>query len=115
MVRESIRRAATLVASLSLVFAAVIPLHAHTCHWPSAPSGAAAVEPLSPDAGTATGHEGPCPACTLDRRLQTLVTVGPGALHALAAAADSPLAALPDRPVRGARRLTPPRGPPLSS
>lgn len=78
MVRESIRRAATLVASLSLVFAAVIPLHAHTCHWPSAPSGAAAVEPLSPDAGTATGHEGPCPACTLDRRLQTLVTVGPG-------------------------------------
>ena len=115
VVRQSIHRVVALVASLSLVFAVVAPLHTHTCQRASAASGAATVEPLPGEAGTATEHEGPCLACTLDRRLQAPVTVGVVALHALPAVANVALTLPPDRPVGGGRRLIPPRGPPLSS
>ena len=117
MARHPIHRVAALAASLALVFAVVVPLHAHTCQWPSEGSGAsgpATVEPLSDEAGP-PGHAGPCLACTIDRRLQAPVTVGLAGLHALPTVARVALAPLPGRPVCGVSRLTPPRGPPLSS
>jgi hypothetical protein len=55
----------------------------------------------------ATEHEGPCLACTFDRRLQAPVTLGAVALHALPTVANVALAPLIHRPVCGVRRLTP--------
>ena len=115
MARHSIHRVAAFIASLSLVFAVVVPLHAHTCQWPSASSGTPTVEPQSNGARTAREHEGPCLACTLDRRLQTPVAVAATALQALPAVASVALTPPVQPPVCGVRRLTPPRGPPLSS
>ena len=115
MFRHPIRRVAALIASLSLAFAVIVPLHTHTCHWPFAASAATAFEPLSDEAGTATEHEATCLACTIDRRLQAPVTVGPMAPHALPAVASVSPTPLSDRPARDALRLTPPRGPPLFS
>jgi len=115
MTRRSMDHLAAVVASLSLVFAVVVPFHIHACQWPVAPSGAATVAPSSNDTGAATGHERPCLACTLDRHLQAPVTPGAVARLALPAGASVALAPPPDRPVADERRLTPPRGPPLSS
>jgi hypothetical protein len=113
--RHPIRRVAALAVSLSLAFAVIVPLHTHTCHWPSAASGAAAFEPLPDADGTATEHEATCLACTIERRLRAPVTVGPVASCALPARAHVAPTPLPGRPACDALRLTPPRGPPLSS
>ncbi len=115
MSRRLIRRAAALVASLSLPFALAVPLHTHTCHWPSAASGATAFDTPSNEAQSATEYGGACLACTINRRLQAPVTAGPVALPALPATAGAVLTPFPGRPVCGALRLAPPRGPPLSS
>jgi len=115
VVKQPIQRVAALVASLALAFAVVVPLHAHTCHWPSAASEGARLEPLPSEAGTAAGHEGVCLACTLYRRLQAPVSVGTVSLHATPVVADAALTPLPGRAACGVLRLTPPRGPPLSS
>lgn len=109
------RRAVCIAVSLALAFAVavIVPLHAHTCGWPSSSTGPDAVEPVPHENGSTAGHHGVCLACLLHRRLQARATVAPVDALGTIAVASAALAPRPHRLRSGVRRLTPPRGPPV--
>jgi hypothetical protein len=114
--KRSIRTTTALGASFTLLVALVVPLHTHTCPWPSAASGSVAFESLANEGGPRpAGCKGICLACALGRRLQARVTVVPVVLHALPAVTAVVLMALAAPPARDRTRQAPPRGPPFPS